>query len=76
MRNNRDRSGHVYIFLIWKQKLIDLANNRPSVCLCVRKTFKSRADKDNKVRFFYLESIYWESKLPKFQLERTMTYEV
>ena len=35
MRNNRDRYGHVYIFLIRKQKRIDLANVRPYVCLSV-----------------------------------------
>ena len=33
MRNNRDRYGHVYIFLIRKQKLSDLC---PYVCLSVR----------------------------------------
>ena len=35
MRNNRDRYGHVYIFLIRKQKLSDLANVRLSVCSSV-----------------------------------------
>ena len=31
MSNNRDRYGHVYLFLIRKQKLIDLDNVRLSV---------------------------------------------
>ena len=43
MRNNRDRYGHVYIFLIRKQKLRDLANVRLTICLSiylfVRKTY-------------------------------------
>ena len=60
MRNNRDRYGHIYLFLTKKQKQSDLAN----ICPSVRKTcvhWNLGTSVDNCIRGFFGVHGVWHS---------------